>query len=705
MDILTGLDLQRHQQNALHLSHMPQSKLAATGEDLFTEFDDRNSELIGDFAGRRAQSKALERRLGAFGGGAMGGDVHAAIPRFYQPRDYFEQTQIPYDINNDKHRLEMYKWFELFYETHPLVPTLVDIFTRFPLVGMELASPDPELNDFYQDLFFDQLDYEQLLVDIGREYWVLGQSWALGHFNEELGVWDEEELLDPALVKVKKFPIIGKEQFFLTPPPELVEIVRTRKPPELYHLLMTEHADLIPFIDQKKDIPVSGVMLKQIARKTNRRNLHGSPFLLRVLRLLLHEERLLAAQDAVAERLYSPLLLVKLGVQDMGPNRPPWIPGPEHVAALRNDLDIALTADFRMLVHHFGIEVQNVWGREQMPRLDADFDRIERKIMQAFGINPNLLAGGASAQPYASSALQAEFLSQILRTYQRYLKKHYESRAKIVAEAQGHYAYEKRGDTRIPIMEEVLETDIETGEQRVVEKRKLMIPELRMKVLDLRDEATQRQYLQALKQQGVPISDSTLALGMPYVFVDELGVVQEELIQKTVSQQDAKVKTYDILKARGLPIPPELKAEVEGQGAAGMAGGQTLDVQPPAAGSPIPMPPPPEGGPPAIGPRTPGRGGRPEESDERNPIRPPGQSQGPQLPGVPGQPGLLGIPGAPTPVIGPSGPGARASEGDPETPILKRLPRKQADVDVNLLTDWVEADTLENDDGSEETPA
>jgi hypothetical protein len=68
----------------------------------------------------------------------------------------------------------------------------------------------------------------------------------------------------------------------------------------------------------------------------------------------------MAAQDAVAERLYSPLLLVKLGVQDMGQGRPPWIPGPEHVASLRNDLDIALSADFRLLVHHFGIEVQNV---------------------------------------------------------------------------------------------------------------------------------------------------------------------------------------------------------------------------------------------------------------------------------------------------------------------------------------------------------
>jgi hypothetical protein len=44
--------------------------------------------------------------------------------------------------------------------------------------------------------------------------------------------------------------------------------------------------------------------------------------------------------------------------------------------------------------------------------------------------------------------------------------------------------------------------------------------------------------------------------------------MQEEIIQKTVTQQEAKVQAYRILQARGLPIPPDLKAEIEG-GAAG----------------------------------------------------------------------------------------------------------------------------------------
>jgi hypothetical protein len=275
---------------------------------------------------------------------------------------------------------------------------------------------------------------------------------------------------------------------------------------------------------------------------------------------LIHEEKLMSAQDAIAERLYAPLILAKLGIQDIG-DGVPWIPSHEELESLRDDFDIALSSDFRLLVHHFGVDIQSVFGREAMPRLDADFDRVDAIIMRTFGVHPQLLTGGVHNVPYASSALQAEFLNQILRTYQGYLKRHFKQRALIVAEAQEHYDYEKKGDSRIPIMEEHVEMD-EEGNMRIVKKNKLLIPEMEMKVLDLRDEATQRQFLGELKQVGIPVSDGTFMVGMPTTFEDELEKSTEEAIQKTIAQQEGKVKLYKILRIKNLPIPPALAAEV-----------------------------------------------------------------------------------------------------------------------------------------------
>jgi hypothetical protein len=123
-----------------------------------------------------------------------------------------------------------------------------------------------------------------------------------------------------------------------------------------------------------------------------------------VFERFIHEEKLMASQDAIAERLYSPLILAKLGIMDLGDGQGPWVPGPEELEAVRDDFDMALASDFRLIVHHFGLDVTSVFGREQMPRLGDDFDRIERRLMQVFGVNPSLLSAGASTQPYASSA-------------------------------------------------------------------------------------------------------------------------------------------------------------------------------------------------------------------------------------------------------------------------------------------------------------
>jgi hypothetical protein len=141
------------------------------------------------------------------------------------------------------------------------------------------------------------------------------------------------------------------------------------------------------------------VLLKQVANKQTSWDDHGTPILLRGLRTLIHEEKLLASQDAIAERLYSPLILAKLGIVDLGDGQPPWVPGPEELDEFRDDMDLALSSDFRLLVHHVGLEIENVFGREQMPRLGEDFDRIERRLMQIFGVNPSLLSAGLTLSP------------------------------------------------------------------------------------------------------------------------------------------------------------------------------------------------------------------------------------------------------------------------------------------------------------------
>jgi hypothetical protein len=507
-----------------------------------------------------AAEMGKNRKLSSLSGN--GSNFLHTIPKWYDPTEYWENGNIPWDAQNEEHRKRLMKWMRAYYTHHPLIPILIDIFTRFPLIGIELTSKDNTLTRAYTDMFMDKLDYAEFFTELGREYWTVGEAFPLGNFNELEGRWDREEIILTEDVEVKHFPLLGSTQYSIKPPDYLIELAQTRRPVEEYALLEAQWPDVIPLLRQRKNIPVSNKLMRQVAFKVKSGDTHGTPILMRALRTLIHEEKLLSAQDAIAERLYSPLILAKLGIQDIG-DGVPWIPSADEIQSLRDDFDIALEAEMRLLVHHFGLEVTNVFGRESMPRLDQDFDRVDAVLMRTFGIHPQLLTGGVHNVPYASSALQAEFMNQILRTYQGYLKRHYRERALMVAEAQGFYDYEKKGDKRIPIMEEHVEYD-EEGNPRIVKKRKLLIPEMNMKVLDLRDEATQRQFFGTLKQAGVPISDKTFMVGMPTTFEEELESATEEAIQKTIAQQEGKVKLYKILRIKNVPIPAALAAEVAG---------------------------------------------------------------------------------------------------------------------------------------------
>lgn len=674
------LDAAAYSDIAANLAGSPMEKQAAEIE--------ANTRIMRAMGEQRRVSSRMTRI------GSSASDTYSAIPRFYDPIEYWDLSGLPWNMADEGHRHKLHKWLRLYYSTHYLVPILIDIFTRFPLVGMDLECKDPKLKDFYEDLFLNQLDYPEFMVGLGREFWTVGEAFPLGSFDEDLGIWEREELINPEDVVIENYPLLGSKQLKIVPPDYLKKIAQTKSPAREYKQLEMNFPELIPYLRKGEHIPISSVLLKQVANKTTDWDDHGTPILLRGLRTLIHEEKLLASQDAIAERLYSPMILAKLGIMDLGDGQGPWVPSPEELEAFRDDMDVALSSDFRLMVHHFGIEVQNVFGREQMPRLDEDFDRIERRIMQIFGVNPSLLSAGSSATPYASSALQAEFLNQILRTYQGYLIKHYQERAAVVAEAQGHYDYEKRGQTRVPIMEEVVEYD-EDGTKRIVEKHKLLIPELQFRTLDLRDEATERQFLQTLRAMGVPVPDEKLMVGVHFDFDDMIGEYNEELVHKTIAQQDAKMKTYKALNAANLPIPPDLKAEVE----------SVLQTElGPTPGSMLPQ----EGGP--GGPGGPGGGpGGPGGPGGGPPGGPGGGNVGekmvmPQQPGM-GPTGLGGgVPGGGPPAMAPGGTGGAGGIGGGAAPAasFERRPGMPS-MSKNQSGKKSNKETVDNDEGSQHT--
>jgi hypothetical protein len=98
MDLLRGFEAQQYLGSALHTSKSSPRKVLVKdpNKDLFESISAQNDDRVADMA---------RRRMGNFGGG----DVFAAIPRMYTPMDYFDTQKIPYNINKDNHRFQLYQ--------------------------------------------------------------------------------------------------------------------------------------------------------------------------------------------------------------------------------------------------------------------------------------------------------------------------------------------------------------------------------------------------------------------------------------------------------------------------------------------------------------------------------------------------------------------------------------------------------------------
>ena len=447
----------------------------------------------------------------------------------------------------------------LLYVTHPIVSSCVDVYSKLPMQGMAFDCKDPQLVDFYSDLFFDTLHYEDFLLDLGTEYWLSGESWALGGWNDTLGVWESDALINPDDVEVEASLFQSEPRYLMRLPESLRKILTSRTPHWQYTQLVEKWPELVNYATEDALMPVSNHVLKQMRFKADRFSNRGIPILMRGFRSVIQEEMLNSALDSIADRLYTPLILTKLGAtaQDLGTNVP-WIPTTDELEDFNAVLDAALAADFRALTYHWAIEMEPVFGRENVPDLTNDFDRIMERQLMVFGLSQTMLTGASAGETYAADALNRDVVTQLLSHYQKMITRFVYERSAIVAEAQEHFDYEVRQGKRYLITEEVYEVDEETGEERIIEQPKLLIPELTFKTLNISDEEDERQFIETLAAAGVPVPYRSRLTTTGIDFDEAIEARSAEDVSLAVAEQETRKKTFQALQRAGLPIASDL---------------------------------------------------------------------------------------------------------------------------------------------------
>lgn len=520
------------------------------GDPITTNFDPQ-------MQATRRENDGIRRQAGMSDMGGSNISMSTGRPR--DPMFYWKQNHLPFDFTKQSELRKLREFCRLLYMTHPVVAACVDIYSKLPLQGMHVECKDPELVEFYEDLFLDQLKYEDHLTKMGRQYWLAGEVFTIGAWNETLGVWEDEQLINPDDVEVETSLFIDKPRFMMRLPETLRNILNERSPVHLYEELAREYPELLHYTGEDDFMPVSNYIMHHMKFEADDYSNRGISILMRAWRTIIQEEMLMTALDAIADRLYTPFIIAKLGASatDLG-TQSPWIPTEVQKQEFAGAMDAALAGDFRVLITHFATEVESLFGRENVPDLSVDFDRITERILMAFGLSQTMLTGASAGETYAADALNRDVVTQLLTHYQRKLQQFFHERAEIVAEAQGHFDYEIRNNERYLVTEEIFVIDEESGEEIIKEIPKLLVPELKFKILNLTDEQAQQQFVEQLAAAGVPVPIRERIKSLGITLDEMIEIKQQETVQLAVAEQETRRELYLTLKAQGLPVAEDL---------------------------------------------------------------------------------------------------------------------------------------------------
>ena len=349
--------------------------------------------------------KNLRRRMTQKRVTGAGIDVRLGMPTFYQPLFQATNMLLPRD------RRERNEWCRHFYRTEPIIATAMDIHSEFPISGINNMCSDPHIKRFFDYMAFDKLDMVNLLLDIGLEYWKIGDVFPFGQFNEATGMWEQFTLLNPDYVNLKSSLFADEPVIELIPDSTLTAVAASGPTGEYGDLYRQFPEDVINQVRLGKNIVLDSRLVTHIAHKAAPYETWGTPLMMRCFKTLIYKDKLRQAQDAIANRHIMPLRVAKIGT----PGEP--MPTQEDIDSFRDLLYAGDGDPNYFLVYHYGLSFDYVGSTGKILPLNTEFAFIDSELLTGMCITKEMLSGNGASFAVGSGGVSQDALAHRYMSY------------------------------------------------------------------------------------------------------------------------------------------------------------------------------------------------------------------------------------------------------------------------------------------------
>ena len=171
------------------------------------------------------QEGALKRTAADVGMGFMNdGGGSSRVPIMYVD-PMFDPILLMFPKENLK---ELNRRLRHYYSFHPIVRNLISLHSTFPFGDMEVRCEDKELEPYWQDLS-ERLNLMQMIVQMSRDYELLGESFHVGNWDDTTMEWEAFHQYPPENIEVHKVYAGSGVAYFLKPDEELRKMLNSSK--------------------------------------------------------------------------------------------------------------------------------------------------------------------------------------------------------------------------------------------------------------------------------------------------------------------------------------------------------------------------------------------------------------------------------------------------------------------------------------------
>ncbi len=330
------------------------------------------------------------------------------------------------DYQIPRNMVEVFKWCRYFYKFDSLIGGAVNALARFPVTdiiledmealpeGWDQRKDSPTL-ELYRQVFEDLRIYEEL-VKIGIDYWLYGNCFVFGEFNnfsEDPATpdirWKHIFRLDPSKVVIDIDPLTQEKTFKWEVPPKIKRVIRERKPKEKYDSIPDK---IKKAVRENKMVVLNSLNTYHFSREgeSGDGSVWGTPIILNVMKQLAYRNLLRQAQEAIAREHIVPFRVYYLEPNERMDPLANW----SNVASeFSKQLEQSAKDPNYKLVSPVPVNVLNLGGQGRALMLTPEIEQLQGEILAGMGVPREFIFGGVSysAASISLRTLENQFIN------------------------------------------------------------------------------------------------------------------------------------------------------------------------------------------------------------------------------------------------------------------------------------------------------